>query len=277
MVSSSDPAAASPLSTKKNTTADAPVKYQRRNMQQDEEAQALASRFRLALKHSNITRKNLSDISGVTYQTVSNWFSGRVRTIPIPTALRAAAALNVSPVWLRTGRGEMTPEREVPPSPAFSDPLIPNDVVERMQDVVSIPTVKPRLMGADIVPESLYQPVLYPISFFLKQQLSPPKCQVQVVEDEAMAPLLNVGDSILVDTAQQTIVTRGVYVFFLRGQLWLRRLTERLDGTLLLQADNALYSQETLPADRRPYNFRLVGRVVEHRGTSGLEVSPKKR
>lgn len=75
---------------------------------------------------------------------------------------------------------------------------------------------------------------------------------------DAMAPTIEEGNLILVDISEPPFKDDGVYVIVRGDRLSVRRLSRRLDGTIVASADNPAYSAETVQAD----SIKLVGRVV---------------
>lgn len=67
----------------------------------------LSERLSEALKSSGKTQRDLAQCIKVTEGAVSQWMSGGVKTMKAYSAIRAAACLGVSALWLIEGKGEM--------------------------------------------------------------------------------------------------------------------------------------------------------------------------
>ena len=81
------------------------------------------------------------------------------------------------------------------------------------------------------------------------------------VRGDSMQPTLLHGEEIVIDTQVLRVDVSGIYVIALRGDLLVKRIQRRLDGSLVVKADNPAYEPETLgPAEAE--EFRVVGRMV---------------
>ena len=90
--------------------------------------------------------------------------------------------------------------------------------------------------------------------------LDPRRLALIDVRGDSMAPTINDGDLILLDTreAQQT---EGIYAINLAGGLLVKRLRLRLSGAVEVISDNERYGTETISGDQ-PAQLHIVGRVV---------------
>ena len=53
----------------------------------------------------------------------------------------------------------------------------------------------------------------------------------------------------------------GIYVIELRGDMLVKRVQRKLDGSLVVKSDNPAYEPETISAEKAD-EFRVVGRMV---------------
>lgn len=83
------------------------------------------------------------------------------------------------------------------------------------------------------------------------------------IRSDAMAPTINGGDLLLLDTQPGPTKGEGVYVIDSQGSLLVRRIHIRLSGQVEVIADNPLYGRESIPGDEWA-RLVLVGRVVWH-------------
>ena len=77
---------------------------------------SLSERLRLAIERAKVTKSELARACGVKPASVSDWLSGKSKSMRAPIAQKAAAFLNVSLLWLSTGEGD--PESGSNVSPA---------------------------------------------------------------------------------------------------------------------------------------------------------------
>lgn len=64
-----------------------------------------AERVRSAMEEAGHTQSSLARAVGVTRASISFWLNGQTKEITGDNLLKAASALNVSPVWLAIGKG----------------------------------------------------------------------------------------------------------------------------------------------------------------------------
>jgi len=81
------------------------------------------------------------------------------------------------------------------------------------------------------------------------------------VKGDSMAPTFNAGDLILVDLRTTRIEDSAVYVIEFDDALLVKRAQRKLDGSIVIKSDNALYEPEVLNKDQAEA-LRIVGRVV---------------
>ena len=81
------------------------------------------------------------------------------------------------------------------------------------------------------------------------------------VQGDSMQPALYDGDEIVVDTRVNRVDRDGVYVFTLRGDIKVKRIQAKIDGSLLIKSDNKAYDNEIVNADDVD-QFQIQGRLV---------------
>lgn len=69
----------------------------------------LRERIHQAMTDAHLSQAQLARACGVSAPSVNDWLSGKTKTLKGSTAVRAAACLGVSPLWLTEGRG---PQKE---------------------------------------------------------------------------------------------------------------------------------------------------------------------
>lgn len=103
-----------------------------------------------------------------------------------------------------------------------------------------------------------------------RERLRPGKLASMYADGHSMEPLIQDGDSLLVDTSQTTVIDGKVYVIWYAGELRVKRLYKRVDGGLVIHSDNVreFPPLEVPIADLE--HVRIIGRVVHRQGTGGL-------
>lgn len=81
------------------------------------------------------------------------------------------------------------------------------------------------------------------------------------VKGDSMEPTLSNGDLILIDMHASSIGDNAIYVLRNDGQLLVKRVQRKLDGTIIIKSDNTAYDPETVDA-KHAGKLKVVGRVV---------------
>lgn len=77
---------------------------------------------------------------------------------------------------------------------------------------------------------------------------------------DSMAPTLNSGDVLLVDTGIQEVKIDGIYVLRAHGRLFVKRVRQRMDGKFEISSDNPTH--KTVDVLNGDHEVTVVGRVV---------------
>ncbi|MDM3533610.1 helix-turn-helix domain-containing protein [Serratia marcescens] len=88
----------------------------------------------------------------------------------------------------------------------------------------------------------------------------PSSIKVITVTGDSMAGTIELGDYIFVDVSKDYFVNDGIYVFFYKGKLLVKRL--QLTGdSLLVRSDNPKYSDWKITEENEQY-LKIVGKVI---------------
>ncbi|MDH4101079.1 MAG: S24 family peptidase [Nitrospirota bacterium] len=100
-------------------------------------------------------------------------------------------------------------------------------------------------------------------SEWLKKELAPDinGLAMATAHGNAMAPAIDDGDAILVDTHQKTIEKEGIYLLQVNGTIIARRIQVMMDGTLRATCDNPLYTTQIIDQAEMTA-MQIVGKVV---------------
>lgn len=201
----------------------------------------LAERFSEALasakeKAPYKNKAGLGRACGVTASSVTDWFSGRVKSLNFEVAGKAAAYLNVNARWLASGIGECAAGERCAV------------YFEELKD-----SVKAR----------------YRRSWFQARQINPDNCRRFKVHGTSMEPFIWDGDTILVDCTPQQIMGGKTYAFMLHGDMRVKMLYPLMKGQLLVKSLNPDVPDETL-GDEDLDTFELIGRVRDRSGDGKL-------
>lgn len=213
---------------------------------------SLAERLRAALDAARINQSELSRRVGVTRGAVSFWLKGTTGSLEGENLIRTAQALGVSPNWLATGRGKMTPAsaKEI----SFEDnPEYP--AVRRVKIKLSA-----GITGFGVEPfDEDHAPIVFSRSWYDKNGYKPEALLAIRISGASMEPGLFDGDWVVINTAD--VEPRDGIAFALNydGEAVVKRLF-RNDGQWIAASDNA---------DKRIFRDRplngdtfILGRVV---------------
>lgn len=221
----------------------------------------LAERLQETLKQQYLTAKELAEKAKISNGAMSLILNGKSTDIKFSTALNIAKSLHCDPIWLMTGikSGRVN---------TYDDD---DNVAEGM---VSIPEYNVSFAcGKDAAEASFEEehhsrPVWYHRSFFDNLGINPKHCRRFVVSGDSMAPLINDGDTVLIDcTPGQKLIDGEIYGFWqAQNGLRVKRIYIPMGGGITIHSDNPRYEDEYYD-DSESCNFRLIGRVLERSGS----------
>ncbi len=198
-----------------------------------------AERLRSAV--GKIGAKRAAAEAGVPYTTVRDAISGGDMRLSTATALARVCGVTVD--WIANGDGD-------------GDAVQPVNPTDRPQGRVvdgrsEIPGgTEP--IGLDWLARRLALPVAELVAF--------------PVLGDAMEPTIRNGDILVARRSGSASVAAGIYAIEVDGSVIARRLEPRVDGTLVLGADNPRYAPQVVRSGpSRP--FRVIGPVVWLSGT----------
>ncbi len=90
---------------------------------------------------------------------------------------------------------------------------------------------------------------------------SPAKTEALMAKGDSMEPTIRDGDTLLVDRSVDRIVDNGIYVVVVAGAVVVKRLTRRLNGSVVLSSDNPSHPPETVTAAEVNELLIVEGRV----------------
>lgn len=82
---------------------------------------------------------------------------------------------------------------------------------------------------------------------------------------DSMEGTISDGDLLLVNTQEPRIRENAVYAINVKGNLLVKRVQVKLDGSLVVSSDNPRYAPETIPPVEADH-LRVIGQVIWHGG-----------
>ncbi len=96
---------------------------------------------------------------------------------------------------------------------------------------------------------------------FFRTPINTNKVKGIQVDGDSMEPTLRDGDYVLID--ENTIFgVNGIYAIQLGGQILIKRLQFKMDGTILIISDNSKYQSETFNPQENQLPFQVLGLKV---------------
>ncbi|PKR90908.1 hypothetical protein CXZ10_06055 [Pleomorphomonas diazotrophica] len=216
-------------------------------------AHSFADRLRLALDAEDVTVPELSRRSGVGESTIRNWLSAKPSVPSAEYAAEIAHALSISLQWLIAGRGEMRPEdhcfREDQARYRIDDAGISGLVVVRRLDGYALTEQ-----------EHLAEILAFPASMLTRMGLSASTARLLIVRGDSMAPTLQHGDLVLLDTTVESVKESAIFAVSVDDRVFVKRIQPRYDGSLQVVSDNPVYPPEKISATDAAA-LKIVGQV----------------
>ena len=198
-------------------------------------------------------RKKAAEAAGVAMSTFHRWIAGD--SVPaLDSIARLAQVAGVSLDWIATGEGSESTQ---------SKDNIPNAEIPGMEDYAFVPLYDAQCSaGAGSWNEN--SRVLTHLSFtrysLRKQGLTPDHLSAIRIDGDSMEPILNNGDTVLIDHTKTTIEGEGIYVLRFDGHLYAKRLQRNFDGIEII-SENKHYRTVTVPRDRLE-ELEVIGKAV---------------
>lgn len=199
-------------------------------------------------------------LTGVSRRTLTDWVSDK--TEPRASSLAEICQVTGARIdWLVTGEGEMLQRY------TGIDETAPQDVDDLDRpDFVRLPIYNEIQASAGpgaTVPatEQADGVVAFARPFLRDLGATPDRCSIIWARGDSMQPTIPDGSILVVDCSQTDVVNGCIYVLNVDDDLLVKRVRRRLDATIEIVSDNAMYPPESLRAEQLRH-LRVVGRVV---------------
>ena len=165
--------------------------------------------------------------------------------VPIELAEKLEDIFHINPWWLLTGKGEM---------------LLKENNLVASNNNYNIDLLNVRA-GAG---EGIYNYVIETIDTisldksFFRTPINTSKVKGIQVDGDSMEPTLKDGDYVLIDE-NINFGTNGIYAIQYGGQILIKRLQFKIDGTILILSDNDKYEKETFNPNENQLPFQVLG------------------
>ncbi|CAG2152590.1 hypothetical protein LMG19282_04224 [Cupriavidus campinensis] len=205
----------------------------------------LAERIKVVLEEPGILPKALAKAAGVPPETVSQWLSGDIRTMPLEQAVGIQDSFGFSAVWLVMGKG-------LPKAAVFDDPRprpVPAKEPKPRKKAEVEPT--PLTYQADVakyraipvvgraqggLPDRIWTDGDYPVGAtqqYAEVASADPQAFLTPVVGLSMIPRFNPGEFALVEPGTEPELEDDVLVRLNTGETMIKRLLSRRQGIRL--------------------------------------------
>lgn len=236
----------------------------------------LAERLKYAMEvlpPKKIKGVELARAVGVKPPSVSDWLSGKSKTMEGENLLRAAKHLSVNPVWLATGNGEIKLENKSALGTALDisqQEMIPVKTWDSStpldDDEVEIPFFKDFSFacGSGAIGEALLNEKrkLRMSKATLRNKAIDKKNAVATTSSgDSMSPTIKDGDTIHIDLGRKTVKDGKIFAVCHGGLFLAKRLYNLPMGGIRIVSDNAAeYPEIHLTAQEiKDQQFEIVG------------------
>ena len=205
----------------------------------------LSERIKLVRKSLKCeTQKDFSELVNFPFSRVQDIERGKVKELKASELETLQENFLINSWWLLTGKGEM---------------FISNDTTKN-SDNYFIDLLNVRA-GAG---EGIYNYVIETVDTisldksFFRTPINTNKIKGIQVDGDSMEPTLRDGDYVLID--ENTIFgVNGIYAIQLGGQILIKRLQFKMDGTILIISDNDKYDKEVFNPKENQLPFQVLG------------------
>ena len=208
----------------------------------------LSKRIKLVRKSLKCeTQKDFSELVNFPFSRVQDIERGKVKELKASELETLQENFLINSWWLLTGKGEM---------------FISNDTTKN-SDNYFIDLLNVRA-GAG---EGIYNYVIETVDTisldksFFRTPINTNKIKGIQVDGDSMEPTLRDGDYVLIDE-NINFGTNGIYAIQYGGQILIKRLQFKMDGTILIISDNDKYDKEVFNPKENQLPFQVLGLKV---------------
>lgn len=205
----------------------------------------LSERIKLVRKSLECeTQKDFSELVNFPFSRVQDIERGKVKELKASELETLQDNFLINSWWLLTGKGEM---------------FISNDTTKN-SDNYFIDLLNVRA-GAG---EGIYNYVIETVDTisldksFFRTPINTNKIKGIQVDGDSMEPTLRDGDYVLIDE-NINFGTNGIYAIQYGGQILIKRLQFKMDGTILIISDNDKYDKEVFNPKENQLPFEVLG------------------
>lgn len=115
-------------------------------------------------------------------------------------------------------------------------------------------------LGALVPSEEISDYLAFKRDWFSRIGVSPQNAALVTADGDSMEPTIPNRAILMIDTSIREVANGQIYAIRRDGELLVKRVQQRFDGTVVLISDNQRYEREEVPPDRVA-DLHVVGRV----------------
>lgn len=240
----------------------------------------LAERLKTIRGLSGNDQKTMAEQLGISFRSWQDYELGK--SVPGGKVFEALAKMGYDANWLLTGEGAI--KKMAPTKPFYKKILAgevtmsdeaPNQLQEEHRTTnisndpgegfVHIPRYEVAASaggGSMIHSEQIVDHLSFKADW-VHNALGVPVTDLALINvtGDSMEPTLSEGDLILIDMSYRGVKDNAVYVLQLNGSLLVKRIQHKLDGSVVVKSDNAIYEPERIESEAVD-SLNVIGRVV---------------
>lgn len=208
--------------------------------------------------------KDAGEVAGVTDEAIARWRDGKSKPSFVGM-WRLCRAAGVSLDWLGGGP---VPNKEAEVRAAAWEaagaPLRrPALTGPALGDLTMIPRYDVRLSsgpGALVAAEQIFEHLAFRTSWLREMGISPQYAALVTNDGDSNEPTIPDGALMLLDLSIKEVSNGKFYALRRDGELIIKRIQRRMDGTVVLKSDNPRYDPEEIPPERVA-DLHVIGRL----------------
>lgn len=209
---------------------------------------------------------DLARAAKVRPPSVSDWFTGKTKSLRGESLLAVARLLNVNPEWLNTGRGPMRPASNVTnPVYRVTEPGAAWDASSEIE----LLDARGSCGGGSIVWEMQDRaPLIKEPQWFRRYKVRPEDLVALFADGDSMAEFIVDGDIVIFDTSKTEPRSGQIFLIEHPDGLRIKRLRREMDGAWVLESlnvDKRRYPDERIAPDQAEM-LRIRGQFVYRQG-----------
>ncbi|MFV5212721.1 helix-turn-helix transcriptional regulator [Azonexus caeni] len=230
----------------------------------------LAERAKYLLELCGNSPSELARIADVTPPSVSQWLSGRTKSLGIEPATRLGKRFGLNPMWISKGRGnknELSPSSDTTGGSGDAYSISGRPAKEPAGDQVVINQFDAGgSMGAGLLLRD--QPGVIQswsvsqewIAKNVRSHTGTNNLCIVTGFGDSMRPMYEPGDPLLIDSSVKSVDFDGIYFFRVGNEGFIKRL-QRIPGEgIRAISENKAYETWTI---KRDMDFEVFGRVLK--------------